>query len=191
MCAQANKNFFMHFDYKIQDSSRVCRLSASNIYRELAFKNGSSIHIPLSDAITPNKWTVLQIDALHFLKQAGAFSANQPEKFVLRSMQLQSSVALQGVYTSDMAFTAMTLPKNMRFKPPKASDWFAEYAWTAFPESNIPAVPEGGAGMNADLAQVKENRSATANSSSVRGTKSNLKSNRAASATKSVKFDQD
>jgi len=90
-----------------------------------------------------------------------------------------------------MAFTAMTLPKNMRFKPPKASDWFAEYAWTAFPESNQPAVPEGGAGMNADLAQVKENRSATANSSSVRGTKSNLKSNRAASANKSVKFDQD
>ena len=107
---------------------------------------------------------------------------------------MQSSVALQGVYTSDMSFTAMTLPKNMRFKPPKASDWFAEYAWTAFPESNMPpAVPEGGGAgsMNADLAQVKENRSATANSSSVRGTKSNLKSNRAASANKSVKFDQD
>ena len=76
---------------------------------------------------------------------------------------------MQGVYTSDMAFTAPTLPKNMRFKPPKASDWFAEYAWFAFPEQtgnnhnvNMQAVPEGAAAasMNSDLAAVgaKENR---------------------------------
>lgn len=138
LCAQQNKNFVMHFDYMINDS-RVCRLSASNIYRELQFKNGSSIQVPLSGAITPNKWTVLQIDALQFLRQAGVFSANAPEKFHMRSMQLQSAMALQGVYTSDMAYTAMTLPKQMRFKPPKAADWFAEYAWLPFPANIVPA----------------------------------------------------
>lgn len=62
-----------------------------------------------------------------------------------------------------MAYTAMTLPKQMRFKPPKQADWFAEYAWLAFPESNMPAqqTAEGGASaqtaMNADL-MTKENR---------------------------------
>ena len=60
----------------------------------------------------------------------------------------------------------MTLPKPMRFKPPKAADWFAEYSWVAFPESAM-AAPESA--MNADLAKVgaggaKENRSAAANS---------------------------
>ena len=57
-----------------------------------------------------------------------------------------------------MAFTAMTLPKVMRFKPPKGADWFAEYAWVAFPESNMPSAEV----LNADLSQVsaKENRSA-------------------------------
>jgi len=39
-----------------------------------------------------------------------------------------------------MAFTAMTLPKQMRFKPPKASDWFAEYAWIAFPEGAMAKI---------------------------------------------------
>ena len=62
-------------------------------------------------------------------------------------MQLQSQLSLQGIYTSDLAYTAMTLPKNMSFKRPKASDWFAEYAWIAFPESNnmVQGVPEGSA----------------------------------------------
>ena len=69
------------------------------------------MQIPLSGVMTPNKWTVLQIDALHYLKQAGVFSQGQAEKFQMRSIQLQSSMALQGVYTSDMAYTAMTLPK--------------------------------------------------------------------------------
>ena len=87
-----------------------------------------------------------------------------------------------------MAFTAMTLPKVMRFKPPKGADWFAEYAWVAFPESNMPSAEV----LNADLSQVsaKENRSAnTAGgaAASVRQ-KSNLRQ-RAGSTSKSVKFD--
>ena len=64
-------------------------------------------------------------------------------------MQLQSAISLQGVYTSDMAFTAMTLPKQMKFKPPRGGDWFAEYNWIAFPEENMP--PRNEANMNADL----------------------------------------
>jgi len=73
----------------------------------------------------------------------------------MRSMQLQSAMSLQGVYTSDMAFTAMTLPKQMRFKPPKAADWFAEYAWLAFPEGAMAKME-----MNNDLTAVggQENR---------------------------------
>lgn len=39
------------------------------------FKNGSSIQVPLAGVITPNKWTVVQIDALHFLREAGVFLA--------------------------------------------------------------------------------------------------------------------
>ena len=80
-----------------------------------------------------------------------------------------------------MAFTAMTLPKQMRFKPPKAADWFAEYAWAAFPESLAPAAREGAAqpgaaaaALNSDLAAVgaKENKQMNGRRSA---TKSNLK----------------
>ena len=99
-------------------------------------------------------------------------------------MQLKSAVALQGIYTSDMAYTAVTLPKQMRFKPPKAADWFAEYAWLAFPESNMPSMQAREA-LNADLNGVgaKENRSGNA-----ARPKSSLRSQRGASASKSVKF---
>lgn len=82
----------------------------------------------------------------------------------------------------------MTLPKPMRFKPPKASDWFAEYAWVAFPESAMAAQQP----MNADLADVgkgantKENRSAAANSTARQ--KSNLRQRSGSTAGKSVKF---
>ena len=38
LCVQPNKNFVMHFEYKVNDS-RICRLSASNIYRELQVSN--------------------------------------------------------------------------------------------------------------------------------------------------------
>lgn len=65
LCAAPNKNFVLHFEYMVNDT-RVCRLSASNIYRELQFKNGTSIQIPLA-GIVPNKWTVLQINAQHYL----------------------------------------------------------------------------------------------------------------------------
>ena len=34
LCAAPNKNFVLHFEYMVNDT-RVCRLSASNIYREL------------------------------------------------------------------------------------------------------------------------------------------------------------
>ena len=61
----------------------------------------------------------------------------------------------------------MTLPKQMRFKPPKAANWFAEYAWAAFPESLMAAV-EGAAALNSDLNNVvndsKENRQLNKNS---------------------------
>ena len=67
LCASTNKNFVLHFEYMVNDT-RVCRLSASNIYRELQFKNGTSIQIPLAGAIVPNKWTVLQINAQHYLQ---------------------------------------------------------------------------------------------------------------------------
>lgn len=95
-----------------------------------------------------------------------------------------------------MPFTAMTLPKQMRFKPPKAADWFAEYAWAAFPESLAPAAREGAAAqpgaaaaaLNSDLAAVgaKENKQINGRRTA---TKSNLKNTRAGSAVKSVKFD--
>ena len=51
----------------------------------------------------------------------------------------------------------------MRFKPPKGADWFAEYAWLAFPESNMPSMQAQEA-LNADLSNVgaKENRSLNA-----------------------------
>ena len=88
-----------------------------------------------------------------------------------------------------MAFTAMTLPKQMKFKPPRGGDWFAEYNWIAFPEENMP--PRNEAAMNTDLNQVagaaaatKENRQLAANKP-----KSNLKGQRGQSASKSVKFD--
>ena len=42
-----NKNFVMHFEYMVNDA-RVCRLSASNIYRDLQYSNGTSVQIPLS-----------------------------------------------------------------------------------------------------------------------------------------------
>ena len=86
----------------------------------------------------------------------------------------------------------------MRFKPPKASDWFAEYAWLGFPEVLQSAASEGSsrrgpaAAANADLSSVgvKENRQMNGGSGSARSaSKSNLKK-RAGSAAKSVKFDQ-
>lgn len=60
-----------------------------------------------------------------------------------------------------MSYTAVTLPKVMRFKPPKAADWFAEYTWLAFPESNMPQTQQAREALNADLNNVgaKENRS--------------------------------
>ena len=88
----------------------------------------------------------------------------------------------------------------MRFKPPSKADWFAEYAWVAFPESNMPPNPSAAENqqLNADLSQVgnssKENRSANnagaAAAASARP-KSNLRSQRGGSAQKSVKFDQE
>lgn len=81
----------------------------------------------------------------------------------------------------------MTLPKQMRFKPPKAADWFAEYAWVAFPESAMAAAVQE-RNINSDLAAVggaKENRSAAANSTRQ---KSNLRQRPGSAAGKSVKF---
>jgi len=77
----------------------------------------------------------------------------------------------------------------MRFKPPKAADWFAEYAWVAFPESIAPPqkIATEGPAKDADATKVisKENRQTNA----AQTTKSNIRSKRAGSGMKSVKFD--
>ena len=44
----------------------------------------------------------------------------------------------------------------MRFKPPKAANWFAEYAWAAFPESLQAAAEASNGPLNADLNTVSE-----------------------------------
>ena len=49
-----------------------------------------------------------------------------------------------------MAYSAPTLPKAMRFKPPaNKGDWFNDYAWVALPPES---AAEGE--MNADLGAV-------------------------------------
>ena len=69
----------------------------------------------------------------------------------------------------------------MRFKPPKAANWFAEYAWAAFPESLQAAAEASNGALNADLNTVSEGKGPRQ--------KSNLRSQRPNSAAKSVKFD--
>ena len=87
---------------------------------------------------------------------------------------------VRGIYTSDLLYTAMTLPKAMKFKAPKDSDWFAEYAWIQIPPQAGGQTVDS-SGLNADLGEVKENRESNAQAA-----KSSLK--RTASAGKRVSF---
>lgn len=44
---------------------------------------------------------------------------------------------VKGVYTSDIAYSTTTLPKDVQLKLPKDKDWFAEYAWMQLPASEL------------------------------------------------------
>ena len=93
--------------------------------------------MPLGQQLALNKWTVLVFDALHLLSENKVFAAGQAQKFALRSFQVCATVALRGIYTSDILYTVTSLPKAMKFKPPKDSDWFKEYAWIQIPPQEL------------------------------------------------------
>ncbi len=44
---------------------------------------------------------------------------------------------VKGVYTSDIAYSSMTLPKGIQLKVPKDKDWFNEYNWIQLPHSEL------------------------------------------------------
>lgn len=46
-------------------------------------------------------------------------------------------MSVKGVYTSDIAYSSMTLPKGMQLKVPKDKDWFNEYNWIQLPHSEL------------------------------------------------------
>ena len=53
----------------------------------------------------------------------------------MRLFKMQASMSVKGVYTSDIAYSSMTLPKGMQLKVPKDKDWFNEYSWIQLPHS--------------------------------------------------------
>lgn len=40
---------------------------------------------------------------------------------------------MRGVFTSNLAFTVATLPKDMQYKLPADCDWYSKYAWRQYP----------------------------------------------------------
>jgi len=46
-------------------------------------------------------------------------------------------VHIKGVYTSDIQYTATSLPKQIGFKIGTGKDWFAEYCWINIPNVEL------------------------------------------------------
>jgi hypothetical protein len=62
------------------------------------------------------------------------FPPGQKHAFHLRSLQLTASLQIRGIYTSDIKYTAGTLPKEMALKLIKGQqDWFSLYHWIQYP----------------------------------------------------------
>ena len=107
----AGKTFAMHFDYMIHDS-RVIRLSVSNLYKEFKNNKGTSLQVPLLN-LPSDRWVFVVINALSLFKEHNIFDKNSPAKFYMRSFQMHANVWVKGVYTSDIQYHAMNLPKDM------------------------------------------------------------------------------
>jgi hypothetical protein len=99
--------------------------------------NGTSIQIPVNPQ--PEKWTVIALNALSYFAEHKCFASGSTNKFYLRSFKLQSCLSIKGVYTSDIAYSATTLPKDIQLKVPKDKDWFAEYNWLQLPQTDVNA----------------------------------------------------
>lgn len=89
--------------------------------------------------VQPDKWTVIALNALSYFNENKCFASGTSNKFFMRSFKLQSQMMVKGVYTSDMAYSSTTLPKDIQLKVPKDKDWFAEYAWVQLPTNDVPA----------------------------------------------------
>lgn len=89
--------------------------------------NGTSIQIPL--AVQADRWTVVALNALHYLNENKCFAAGTTPTFSMRSFKLQAHMLIKGVYTSDIAYASTTFLKEIALKVPKDKDWFSEYSW--------------------------------------------------------------
>ena len=125
------KLFSVHLDYIVNDKN-LCRVSFSNIYKEKKNIAGNAIQIPIE---LPISWTVLHIQGSKILSEAGAFSPSNTEKnFYLWGVQVCSNLWIKGLYTSDIAYTVATFPKECGLKVKPGDDWHKEYCWKVIPD---------------------------------------------------------
>ena len=133
--------FVVHVDVLTTDGN-VVRISASNtLYRRIA---ATPLAVKLPVRVAAARWTVVALDLKALLRTDAALR----HRFrCVRAIKICSSVAVRGVYTSDIAYTPATLPAAMAMPLHGASvplradatnfdaHWRSCYDWLCLPSA--------------------------------------------------------
>ena len=117
------KFFMVHLDVTAADRNTT-RVSISNIFKEgkNVVKGGTALHIPLVDP-SP-KWYIMCIDLAAALAEVTASPFE-----MLRGMQLCATMLVRNAFTSDIKYSATTLPREMMLVHTKDAQQYFDMVW--------------------------------------------------------------
>lgn len=126
--------FSFHIDLQMADRSHGIRLSASNLYKQVATQNGFVMQIPLN--LDVDRWTVVVFDLQNLLKVSRLLPATYliEGSYQIKTLTLCANSMVRGVFTSDNEYDFVTLPPDMRFKFSfDIARWPEYFAWLELP----------------------------------------------------------
>ena len=110
------------------------RFSLSSMYKSVRMRLGKVAEIPLA---LPRRWTLLALDTHRLLELVTQGHTRGQQLQFVRAVKLCCSMAVRGVWTSDIAYTPGTLHKDLALHVPRGATFGDSYAflWTPAPPS--------------------------------------------------------
>jgi WD40 repeat protein len=133
MSVPTGKLYSTHLDFIVNNRKTggedVIRVTLSNIFK--AVKGTSSV---IQVAFHPSeKWTVLVLSVPDLLRM---YIGPHVHSHVLRSFTACSTQLLRGIFTSDILYVPLSLPRELAFKLSKDQVWTEVYDWLEVPEAS-------------------------------------------------------
>ena len=134
MSVPAGKLYSTHLDFVVSNRKTggedVIRVTLSNIFK--AVKGTASV---IQVAFHPSdKWTVLVLSMPDLLRM---YLGPHVHSHTLRSFTACSSQFIRGIFTSDILYTPMSLPRELAFKINREQVWTEIYDWLEVPEASL------------------------------------------------------